>query len=653
MSALGERIVHWAKEAKRRRVYTSAIAYTVVAVTIIEVGDAVFEALALPDWSSRLVTILLMLGFPVVIVMAWVFDVTATGVQRTSSEGDVQKDAKPRKVRRVSAKQVVQHRTGRPSPAAVAEQEQEEDLPVLPPDPDRLKRAAIGHVRHELKTPINGILGYSEMILEDLDPDDQEDLAGDLEKIRTAGRQLVRLIDEILNPDKIDNSEGIDLEAYSAKIRVDLRNPVNAIIGYSELLIETVEESGREHFVPDLERIRTAARELLERSTDIVAVATAHDPSLDAGSPLSEASSLTSGVLSKARPKSSGPDEGMGTLLVVDDNPMNRDLLSRQLARAGYVVETAEDGHQALDVLHERAFDLVLLDVIMPEIDGLEVLRRIKADAGLAEIPVMMLSSLDDVESAIRCIELGADDFLHKPFHPTLLQARIGSSLEIRDMQRRLSKNSLRMDEEADLTSKMLRASFPGGFADRMRAGESDILETYSEATVLWCDVESAARSRTRDAGEIGARLQLMLSTLDRVAADHEIDTMTASGRGVVLAGGIPDPHEDHAHRIADAALDLSDRLASKQGAGVAVRIGMDSGEVTCGVFGDTRMEYRMWGEPLDLAQVLGSEAPAGAIVVSPNAHRALRGDFSFATAGVREVAGRGSMKTYLLEGPA
>lgn len=659
MSSFGKSVAHWAKEAKRRRVYTSVIAYVIVAVTIIELGDAIFTALDLPDWSSRLVTVLLMLGFPVVVVMAWVFDISAPGVHKTPAKDDAfeagtTETRTPRKARRVAATEIASHRTGRPSQAAVEKDEPEDAPPTPPPDPERVKRAAIGHVRHELKTPINGILGYSEMLLEDLEPRDREDLADDLEKIRTAGRQLLRLIDEILSPERIDEAESVDLEAYGAQIRMDLRNPINAVIGYAELLIEIAGETDREHFVPDLERIRTSARTLLERSNDIVEVATAYDPSLASEGRLGEDYSLTEGVLAKSRPRFVSAEEGSGSLLVVDDNSMNRDLLSRQLARAGYVVETAESGQQALDLMQERAFDLVLLDVIMPDIDGLEVLRRIKSDERLAEIPVVMLSSLDDVESAIRCIELGADDFLHKPFHPTLLQARIGASLEIREMHRRLAKSTALAHDAEQLTAKMLRGSFPSVIAERMRAGESDILETYGHATVLWCDVEAAARTRTRDAGEIGSRLQVLLSTLDRVATEHGIETVTPAGDGVVLAGGVPTPHEDHAHRIAKAALDLSERLASDATFdSTPVRVGVDCGELTGGVFGEERMEYRLWGEPMDLARLLGAHAPAGAIVVSPNAHRLLRDDFAFATAGVQDIAGRGSMKTYLLEGPA
>ena len=118
-------------------------------------------------------------------------------------------------------------------------------------------------------------------------------------------------------------------------------------------------------------------------------------------------------------------------LLVVDDNEDNRYALTRRLAREGYAnVATAVDGRQALELLHSKPFDLVLLDIMMPNVNGYEVLAQMKQDDKLRHIPVIMISAVDDMESVIRCIELGAEDYLPKPFNPTLLRARVGASLE-------------------------------------------------------------------------------------------------------------------------------------------------------------------------------------------------------------------------------
>jgi len=118
------------------------------------------------------------------------------------------------------------------------------------------------------------------------------------------------------------------------------------------------------------------------------------------------------------------------SLLVVDDNSMNRIMLSRYIARLGYQATLAENGRQALDKLRTEPFDVVLLDVEMPEMDGYQVLEQLKADARLRDIPVIMISAVEELESVVRCIELGAQDYLPKPFNPVLLRARLNACLE-------------------------------------------------------------------------------------------------------------------------------------------------------------------------------------------------------------------------------
>lgn len=676
MSDQPSRFAGWLGEAKRRRLFVPIVAYLAVAVTVIEVSGPVFEALLLPDWSARLVTVLLILGFPVVVVLAWVFDLTPAGVRKTPHDltaeaasaggGDsaATKSGSPPRVRRVtSARGSV---TGVANgPAAATKRSpvdterpsaDEEEAPVPRPlDPERVKRAALGHVRHELKTPINAILGYSEMLLEDLDDleDPEGEIRGDLRNINTAGGRLLALVDDILNPARI-GEESRDLDEYGARIRADLRNPVNAVVGYAELLKETSEEAALGYLIPDLERIEMAARRLLELSTDIVQVATAHDDLPGEQGRLGLASALTMDVLAKARPRSSAPTEdGMGSLLVVDDNAMNRDLLSRQLARAGYVVQVADGGRQAMELLRTRRFDLILLDVIMPEMDGLDVLRAVKGRPESSDIPVIMLSSLDDVESAIRCVELGAEDFLSKPFHPTLLQARIGATLEVRHLRDRESGERARLDEAERFASRLLRSAFPGALADRIRAGESEIVESYAEAAVLWCDVERSARIHARDAAQVAGRMQRILEAVEGVADEHGLEAVAQAGDGVILAAGVPVPVTDHADRVAGAALALRDRLAGDAAFDAPVRVGIDAGEITAGVLGAERLGYRIWGDPVDLARILGESADPGEIRVSPGAFRLLRNHWSFGSLGVQETPRHGQMRTYRLEGRA
>jgi adenylate cyclase len=122
--------------------------------------------------------------------------------------------------------------------------------------------------------------------------------------------------------------------------------------------------------------------------------------------------------------------EQSATILVVDDNEMNRDMLARRLERQNYKTVMADNGQRALDLLHEQPFDLVLLDIMMPKMNGYEVLETVKADEQLKNVPIIMISAVDDLDSVVKCIEMGAEDYLFKPFNPVLLRARINASLE-------------------------------------------------------------------------------------------------------------------------------------------------------------------------------------------------------------------------------
>jgi phosphoserine phosphatase RsbU/P len=148
-------------------------------------------------------------------------------------------------------------------------------------------------------------------------------------------------------------------------------------------------------------------------------------------------------------------------ILVVDDVEANRDLLSRRLVRQGHHVEQAEDGQQALDRLATGSCDLVLLDVMMPVLDGIETLTRIKASATLRDIPVIMISANTELETVVRCIELGADDYLPKPFDPVLLRARVGSSLEKKRFRDLEQARSRRMQRDLEVGARIQRDFLP------------------------------------------------------------------------------------------------------------------------------------------------------------------------------------------------
>ncbi|CAN5713345.1 adenylate/guanylate cyclase domain-containing protein [soil metagenome] len=649
----GHWLLRFFREARRRKVYTSAVAYVAVSLVLLQVGEALFQTLHIPVGYSIL-TILLILGFPLVLVLAWIFDIGAGGIHRTSQASQEAAAAVPEAapVRRgrgpaaaVAAQPVVVQRGTAPpaesrrEPAAALEASPQH--PPQAPDPERVRRAALAHVRHELKTPIGAIIGYSEMLLEDISA--STPAAADLRSIRQAGHELLDLVENILDADR-SGGEARAVASYSERIRAALRDPITAVIGYAELLLEAGEADGAAQLAPDLERIRAAATRLLELSTDIVQVATGTAANAQFG----ESSAMTHTVLSKLRPiDAAAAEERQGVLLVVDDNPLNRDLLSRQLARKGYEVATADNGTAALQLLEEQSFDLVLLDILMPGIDGVEVLRRIRQQVRLADMPVIMTSSLDEIDSVIRCLEIGAADYVTKPFDPTLLDARIGACLLLRAARARESYFREQLAERDAALQRAVSAAVPRAVAERAHSASAFVVDA-ADAAVLWCDLKRLLHGEARSDATVAAdRMRRAVGILNAAAARHDVEVVTLHGGGLLLAAGLPTPCDDAADRIAAVAIESLAALSGEDGLD-ALRFGLHSGVLNGTLLDEHRLAYHVWGDAAELAERLEQRAEAGTVHVSSAAHACLRDRFQFSARGVLEISGR-QMRTYTL----
>jgi MinD-like ATPase involved in chromosome partitioning or flagellar assembly/DNA-binding response OmpR family regulator len=283
------------------------------------------------------------------------------------------------------------------------------------------------YLRHELCTPINATIGYSALLLEELRHQPET----------TLFTELLTLVTTILDPVQLELSqiEG-DLGRFGAELRRALLTPLSTIIGYCEMLLE---EAPAE-LISDLDKIHASAQQLLGMVNDIVNLAQQQLQTLtvpESNPPLLFEHPATANLVQSAtttlntlRQESVIPKVPGGMILVVDDNPTNCDLLSRQLQKEGHTVTTATNASQALRLLKAVAFDLILLDVIMPGVNGLELLQQIKQNDKLKHIPAISISALDAIDSAVKCLELGAEDYLHKPCNPILLKARIAACLE-------------------------------------------------------------------------------------------------------------------------------------------------------------------------------------------------------------------------------
>jgi adenylate cyclase len=326
-------------------------------------------------------------------------------------------------------------------------------------------------------------------------------------------------------------------------------------------------------------------------------------------------------------------------VLVVDDNEMNRDMLSRRLERQGYQAIMAEDGVQALEMLPQHPIDLVLLDIMMPRMNGYEVLEKAKQDPALRHIPIIMISAVDDLDSVVKCVEMGADDYLFKPFNPILLKARISASLE---------KKRLRDQEQSFLSSANGASaldSLPASIAERINQGQGAVADSFAETTVLYASITGLDQvSSGLSAGEMVDLLNNVLGEFDQIAAHYGIYQVKTIGTIYLAAGGVPSPTPNHAQAVADAALDMRaavDRWKTQTGGALGVQIGIHIGPAMGGViYAKNTPSYDLWGEAVSLASVAQLASPADAITLTDAAVRALGRAYRFEKAGQIQYQG-------------
>jgi adenylate cyclase len=301
--------------------------------------------------------------------------------------------------------------------------------------------------------------------------------------------------------------------------------------------------------------------------------------------------------------------DGPAYVLVVDDDPINRALLAKSLEREGHQHAMAEHGREALEKLRAEPFDIVLLDVVMPELDGYEVLRRIEDDPELRHVPVIMISALEDLDSVVRCIELGAEDYLPKPFDPVLLRARINGCLT----KKRL--HDLERQRVRDVFSRFV----PEPVVDEVLRRTDDDLRLRGErvtATVLFGDLRGfTSFAETIPADEVIEVLNDYLSHMSDAILDSGGTLVAYQGDGIMAVFGAPIETDDHAERALAAARDmLGERLprfnrnlkANGLGDGFRMGIGLNSGPLMSGTVGSLRrLEYAAIGDTTNTASRL------------------------------------------------
>ena len=341
-------------------------------------------------------------------------------------------------------------------------------------------------------------------------------------------------------------------------------------------------------------------------------------------------------------------------ILVVDDIEDNIDLIIALLEEEEYNnLLTAPNGKEALSILESDVnIDLVLLDINMPELNGYQVLEYIKASEKLRAIPVIMVSALDEMDSTIRCIETGAEDYITKPVDETLLRARVNASLErkfLRNQERELFRQ---VEIEKQKSETVLYRVLPESVAERLKKGEENIAETIEDVTIVFSDLVGFTRlSSDMSPDRLVEILNDIFRSFDHHVAELKLEKVKTIGDAYMIVGGIPPHNENHAERCMDfalSALNDIDEFSKKYELELKLRIGMSTGPVVAGVIGQTRFTYDLWGDTVNIASRMESLCHPGLIQVVEPTYLRLKDKYPFVHRGEIEVKGKGLMKTYL-----
>ena len=463
-----------------------------------------------------------------------------------------------------------------------------------PRDPAALStiwRRQLSELRHDLRNPLSEILGFAEMLLEEAREKKLDSLIPGLETIRHSANRILADVNHALNPDTLRLSPEV-----LKSLKETIQQLAQQILAASENLSDQCDELAQASFADDILRISTSARKLrdfgpaaLEKliglgTNGATAASTESSPLL--ADPLA-----APGVL-----ENSG---ATGSILVVDDQEANRALLARRLRKQGYTVSLAENGRHALERLRARKFDLVLLDILMPEMDGVEVLRQVKADPELAHIPVLMLSALDELDAVVHCISLGAEDYLPKPFPAPILNARVQASLANKRMSDQLRK----------YTSWLFGRTL---FSNAVGAPGSLDLSRH-ERTILFADIRGFTHwSERRPPEEAVALLNRYFEMAERIWTSSSVIKTEYTGDEIM--GVFP---------MAGEAVRIAQTMRTELGAllgevGLGIGIGLHTGPVIEGLMGGVEVKaYRFVGDTVNTAKRICSEAQPGQVLLS------------------------------------
>jgi class 3 adenylate cyclase len=467
---------------------------------------------------------------------------------------------------------------------------------------------------------------------------------------------------------------------FASRGRLLMDGPLAELAGLAEQIIAQAEALGNPQLVPEFKSLRDRANEIRASLRKAPEPAAGTEPRIEAPVPAGAESPTRNPDLpadpASAEPSSKGTNfllkwlatqkeqldsatlasarrDGPGHLLIVEDEPETQGLLSMLLQEGGYSLSIAHHGGEALEVLRRGGIDLVLLDLMLPEVNGYEVLEEMRNNPSWHNVPVIVLSGAGDMDAVVQCVELGAEEYLPKPFNPLLLRTRIAAGLEKKRLRDQEQAFLQQLNTEREKSERLLLNVLPAAIAERLKQGEVTIADSFPDATVLFADLANFTQLSEQTAPpRLVELLNEVFSSFDRLAEKHGVEKIKTIGDSYMVVGGLPMPCANHAERVALMGLDMQEAIREFNAAHhthLALRVGINSGPVVAGIIGRRKFSYDLWGDTVNVASRMESHGQTGEIQVSESTMRKLGDLFLFEPRGPVLIKGKGSLPTYLL----
>lgn len=338
-------------------------------------------------------------------------------------------------------------------------------------------------------------------------------------------------------------------------------------------------------------------------------------------------------------------------ILVVDDIPRNVRILRDRLVKEGYQVIEAGNGEEALEKVNRESPDLILLDIIMPNMDGYQVLEHLKADETTRHIPVIVISAVDQIESAAKCIELGAEEYLFKPFNSVILKARVRACLEKKKWHDQEKLYLHQIEEEKKRSDDLLHVILPNNIVEELKSTHKVKPRRHGEVSVLFCDIAGfTPYCDENDPEKVISNLDELTVVFEDLTLSYGLEKINSIGDQFMAACGLRGQIENPVLNCVKCALEMIDS-AQRSTANWKVRIGIHVGSVVSGVLGRRKFLFALLGDTVNVAERMQSHGLVGSVNVSKTAWEKISGLCYGESRGLMPIKGKGKMEVFRVDG--